>query len=664
MNRYRNVTLSLALILMSCAALAPPSAPAGDEWLPISQDDLAMKDNPASPGSNAMILYREDKIDATQGTEDEYFRVKIFSLTQAKDGTDQTGVVRITFNPNVRIEYVRGRTIEPDGRIVKFEGKIADASGTRPDGTKFFVKTFTLPEVNPGCILEYRYRQQRDAKYYWGDEWTIQGDAYLRLGRFSILPSTDLRAPKRLFYREFGLPANVKPVQKPNGAYELEIHDLPGIEKEDLMPPDRALRARVSFFYRDISAGIDESADSYWKRMVKTWNEELDAFVNKQSLLHAEVARVTSPDDSPEAKLRKLAARVQEIRDLSYERTKTEAERKEEGIKPNLNVEDVLKHGYASGKQINCLFVGLARAAGFEATEVYLAPRAQSEFTPETQDARQLTADIVWVRAGEKEMFLDPASKFVPFGWLPWVETASKGIKVSKKEPEFVSTPMPTSEEATATRTVDLILTDDGTATGKIKVNYTGYRAAGWRQDLRDYEEAGRSKKFEDEFRGLMPAGATVEVTSITNWDKVGEDLLVEGTFKIPNLGSPVGQRMLVPEAIFRVPYAKSFLPIKRVNMIYFRFPFEYTDSLQFHAPNGFKVETTPVSRKFDRGAVSYEIASSEAGDMVEVKRYMAVKNFIFPVEHYAALRAFFSGVKESDEAQIVLQNPETAKNQ
>ena len=42
----------------------------------MSQEDLTLKDNPASPGAHAMILYREDVINAKAAWDDEYMRIK------------------------------------------------------------------------------------------------------------------------------------------------------------------------------------------------------------------------------------------------------------------------------------------------------------------------------------------------------------------------------------------------------------------------------------------------------------------------------------------------------------------------------------------------------------------------------------------------------------
>ena len=59
------------------------------------------------------------------------------------------------------------------------------------------------------------------------------------------------------------------------------------------------------------------------------------------------MAHTVNADDPPDVKLRKIYARVQKIRNLSKEDAKSEKEQKQEQLKPNNNVEDVLKHNYA-----------------------------------------------------------------------------------------------------------------------------------------------------------------------------------------------------------------------------------------------------------------------------------------------------------------------------
>lgn len=651
----RTIRLAFGVIAGLLGFACFHAARAGDDWLPIPPADLVLKDNPASPGADAMILYRESAVDARESAVKEYIRIKVFT----KQGTDEANV-EIPFVKGVTdVRDIRARTIRPDGSIANFQAKAFEKVVVKNSGVRFLAKTFTLPDVQPGCIIEYKYRIQGDSNFYYNEEWTVSGPLFTRDARFSIVP---FRGALALVYRQFGLPQGTIPQKQPNGSYMMDAHNIAAVRDEAFMPPERTLQARVEFFYRGPSEP-QESTEQYWNRVGKKWNDEVELFVNKKGALEKEVTGITAAGDSPDAKLRKIFARVQQIRDLSYEEAKTEKERKQEQLKTNSNVEDVLKHGYGNGREINWLFIGLARAAGFEATEVYVVPRNVNFFYANLQDSRQLSADVVWVRAGGKEYWLDPAARFYPFGMLPWFETIAKGIRISKQGAEFVQTPEAASSDATVVRHAELDMNEDGAAVGKIEVAFTGQLGALKREDVRNNDETGRKKAFEDEIRAWLPVDSTFEVTKISNLDKMAEPLTVEGTVKIPSWATPTGRRMLVPVTLFRVMQAKSFEPTQRTYPIFFRFRYEETDDVQIHAPAGYKIETTPTPKKINNGAISFEIAATPASNAVQVKRHLIVDGTMFSRESYGTIRSFFNMVKSNDEAQVVLQNNESAKN-
>lgn len=161
MNRAKYSLLAAAILLGAYCAVTVRPSPAKGEWLPISPVDLAMKDNPASPGSDAMILYRESDIDAQQAAFHEYVRIKV--ITQ--QGT-HTGDVEVPFLKGIdNIEEIRGRTVHPDGSISNFEGKTLHKEVVKASGYKFLARTFKLPDVQPGSIIDYRFRDQFNTDY-------------------------------------------------------------------------------------------------------------------------------------------------------------------------------------------------------------------------------------------------------------------------------------------------------------------------------------------------------------------------------------------------------------------------------------------------------------------------------------------------------------------
>ncbi len=658
MNRTQRLLVGMAIILIFLCALPGRSSLAGDDWLPIPPADLGLKDNPASPGAHAMILYRESDVNSKESWVKEYVRVKIFT----QEGTREGDVEIPFFKGNSDIKDIRGRTIQPDGTITNFDGRVFEKVVVKASGLKFLAKTFTMPEVHPGSIIEYKYREQSDEHYLYNEKWIVSGHLFTRDARFSFKPYSGLGSVP-FSYRQFGLPTTAVPQLQKDGSYLLDIHNIAGIEEERFMPPENVLSIRVEFFYRNPRDPMNETADHYWGRMGKQWADSLDQFINKKDILINDLRSVISPDDAPELKLHKIYTRVQKIRNLSDENSKTKKEEKQEQLKPNVNVEDVLKHSYGNARDINFTFVGLARAAGFEATSIYVAPRNKNFFFPNMRDSGQLGADIVWIRSGSKEYYLDPAATYYPFGILPWYETATDGLRLGKQSAEVIKIALPSVADATTVRNADMEIDEDGLAVGKLQVDFTGQRAAVRREDGRNGDETGRRKAMEDEIKDWLPPGSSFEITSITNWDKNDLPLHVEGKAKIPNLGTTAGRRMLVSQEVFQASQAKAFEAEKRINPIYFHYPYEEIDTVKLRPPAGYRIENVPTVQQVKSGPVAYEISVAQQGNSVEVKRHLLVNGIIFPVDSYPALRRFFNTVKTNDGAQIVFQNAESAKN-
>jgi hypothetical protein len=654
----------LRFLICALLLLAAPRWVRAIDWLPVASEDLAMKDNPKQPGSDAMILYRELIDDASKAVTsgdsvEEYIRIKIFT----QEGT-KYGHVEIPFEKNFQnVAFVTGRTIKPDGSIVKFDGQVLETTVEKVSGVKVLVKSFSLPDVQPGSIIEYKYQMQGQPGWVHSQEWIVSQDIYTREARFTYVPDDSYGNNLHPMCSTYLLPADSSLKQQPNGTYVMSVRDIAGIVEEPLMPPERPIQTRVEFYYGDSDApAATDPSDRYWGHYIKKWDAELEHFTDKKNALNQEVSKIVAPGDMPEAKLRKIYARVQQIRNLDTEDYKVAKENKAENLKENSNVEDVLNHGYAHGKQINYLFVGLARAAGFDATELYIAPRNAGIFIPTRNEVRQLSDEMVWVHAGTQDYFLDPAARYFPFGLLPWYETATGGFRIDKRGGTQVNTPEPVSSDAKTVRNADLEMKEDGTVEGVIQVDFTGQRAALLREEKRKEDETGRTKDFENEVKSWLPVGSVFKIVKVANWDDNGQPIHIEGTLTIPSYATNAPQRMLMPLEMFQSTELSSFASEKRVNVVYFRYPYEEVDDIKLHFPATYKVESAPSDRNVNLGAVSYQITAAASGNSVEVKRHLIEKGTFFTKDEYPALRKFFGVVKTGDNAQMVVRNAQPAK--
>ena len=638
--------LFAALTLAVLAGLPGARRATADDWLPINPADLAAKDSPEKPGAHAIYLYREDTRDDTQNRDDFYNRIKIFT-EEGKKYAD----VEIPYDRDVfYVTNVRARTIHPDGRVVEWNAKLLDKTLLKARGYKVLEKTFTLPEVEAGCIIEYRYRKSLNAEYLYDNTWEVQTDLFTRQAKFAFRPSTLYG----VMWIPYGIPITNPVAKGKDGMIHLDIQNVPPLEKEDYMPPEEAIKARVDFAYYTNQGTTDP--DKFWKEAGKKWYESSEGFIGHHKLVAEEAARTAAADDAPEGKLRKLYARVQKIRNLSFEREKTTQEEKREKLKENDNAEDVLKRGVGNGVTIDYLFCALARAAGFDASVVRVSTRNRYFFIKGMLEIRQLNDVVISVRLGDKDVYLDPGNVHAPFGLLPWMESGVTGLKLDKQGGQFVTTTATQTSDAVTRRVAKLVMGDDGQVQGKLTVTFTGQEAMLRRLDADDEDEAARKQSLLDEAKSWVPAGATVEFTNSPDWDGPDAPLVAEFNVNMRVWGTSTGRRLLLSERVFASPIARQFDHASRIYPVYFNYASTGEDDVTLQLPLALRVGSVPAPVDRTANVGFYQVSCEKQGASIHLMRKMGLTGILYPVQLYGELRNFMNQVKAGDEQQVVLE--------
>ena len=648
--RFR-VKGALSPVILACVAFGLVNTARAADWPPISLADLAMKDNPAEPGASAMILYRESIVhnkDPHDFYEEHYFRVKIFT----EKGKDYATIKIPYASRFFEVRNVHGRTIHPDGKVVEFDGQLLDQLFLKSGDIKIQYKVFSLPDVIPGSIIEYKYKNQIPA-YFFGARWQVQSALYTKQAHFGFEPyGGTIQAA--LLWRAFGL-SDVQPQRQSDRSWALDISDVPGLPEEDYMMPVDELRGHVEFFYTQEKHPAD--AKEYWDQIAKVWAENEDKYLGKRGDIQSVAAGAIGTVSSPEEKIRKLYARSQQIHNLSADPPKTVQEENRDKTKDSKSVADTLKHGYGYKEDINRFFVALAQAAGFDASIVWLTPRDRALFHAEMQNSRDLSATLAWVHAGEKDYFLDPGTSRCPFGLLPWYETSVPSMKPTKQGAIFLQTPLPPSTTSQIERRAKLSLDADGSLAGTFSVRFTGERALTRRIEALNQDEIGRNKLMTDEIKAWLPSTAKFDLTSVTGWDELEAPLEAQGKLSLPGLAEASTRRLLVPFGLYEASQRQLFSAEKRNQDVYFHYPYEESDDVTLQLPSGWQLEKLPASQTVDPGGkLRFEISAKQEADSIHIQRRLVVGNIVYEVPFYSELRQFFSTTKANDEQQIILQ--------
>jgi hypothetical protein len=380
---------------------------------PVVPDELKMTSEPKAPGAPAVILFREVNRDdrGRNAHEDVYFRIKILT----EDGRKYGDIEIPFFKDSGKIVNIHARTIRPDGSLVDFTGKAFDKSIVKARGVKYMAKTFTMPDVQVGSILEYYYTEDLADNFIFDSHWILSNELFTKKAKFTLNPYTSDYMLVSLRWTWNRLPAGTTPPSQAfNKVVSLEASDIPAFQTEDYMPPENELKSRVDFIYSEDP--FESDIDKYWKKLGKKRDDRLESFVGKRKAMEQAVASIISPNDSPEDKLRKIYVRVQQIRNTSYEQEKTEQEEKRSKEKDPGNVEDIWKKQYGDGHELTWLFLALARAAGFEASGAWVADRHNYFFYPRLWMAAALTQMLRSSNSMVKTLSLIPARNTCPTG--------------------------------------------------------------------------------------------------------------------------------------------------------------------------------------------------------------------------------------------------------
>lgn len=646
------IACSALILVLAAANNRPAVVLAGVGSQPIDPEELKMTSEPLAPGAPAIILYRQVDRDDNGRTshQDDYVRIKILT----EEGRKYANVEIPFFKENENVVGIHARTVKPDGSIVDFDGKVFEKALVKGRGYRYLAKTFTLPNVEVGSIIEYFYTYDLKEHMIYDSNWILSEELFTKNARFSLKPYIGTYVPIHLGWSWHDLPPGAEPKEGPDHIVRMEANNIPAFQTEDFMPPANELKSRVDFIYSDELP--EKDADSFWRSVGKKRNGQLESFLGKRKAMGEAVAQIVSPNDAPEVKLRKIYDRVQQIRNKSYELAKTQEEEKREKEKPVENVEEVWKRGYGNGIQLTWLFLGLVRAAGFEAYGCWVSERQNYFFSPVTMQSSKLDANVVLVKLNGKDLYFDPGAEFAPFGLLTWFETGVQGLRLDKDGGTWIRTTLPASSESRIERKAKLKLSDTGDLEGKLTVTYTGLEAMYHRLDVRHADEVARQKFLEERVKTQVPVAMEAGLTNQPDWNGSETPLVAEFDVKIPGWASNAGKRVLIPAGVFTGAEKHTFEHTNRVHPIYFEYPYEKVDDVTIELPSGWQVSSVPQEQDKDGHVVAYSRKVENGKDTLHLTRKLTVDCLILEPKYYMALRDFFQVVRSGDEEQIVLQ--------
>ncbi len=655
---------ALALLVVSATFVAPVFAAGDNDWLPIEAQHLALKAPVVEKDADAEALFWQVRVaDLAEGGDtrnviDNYIRIKIFN----ERGREAKSKIELPYLNGSKIKDISARTIKPDGSIVELDKKdIFDKTVVRYGNLKLKAKSFAMPAVEPGAIIEYRWREVSDyIKDYL--RLNMQQDVPVQLITYSIKPLVHPYFPYGMRVQSFNFKYNEFKKEK-NGYYTTSLTNVPAFREEPRMPPPYDVRQWMLVYYSEDKKLIPAK---YWREHGKYIFNLYKNAIKPNDEVRAKAAEIVGDAATPDDKLTRLynfcRANIKNISGDTSGFSNAEIEK----LKDNKKAGDTLKRGYGTVQDIDLLFASLVTAVGLDARVAVSGNRSDVSFRPEYADTYFMKTYSIAVRVPDEKTktewrFFDPGAPYVPQGMLLWLEEGETALVSDPNEPVFVTTPISQPEQSVKKRFAKLTLAEDGTLEGDVTAEYTGHFSVTEKGEHDDESADEQIKNITDELKSELrvPELTNLKVENLTDPVK---PLKLSFHIRIPAYAQRTGKRLFIQPSVFYSTRGTMFPTSTRVHPVFFTHPYSEKDTITIQIPNGFTLENPEAPQPFSAGEISrYDVKLSISKDKSTLIYERAFRfggggNVYFPRESYPQLKKYFDSIHEQDKHSIALK--------
>jgi hypothetical protein len=660
--------LSLVCALFVCLIFVGFARAGGDEWREVTPAELQMKTPKVEADADAEAIFWEVRIDDSSEdslTQRHYIRVKIFS----DRGREKFSKVDIPFTRGMKIKDLMARVIKPDGTIVEITGDdIFEREIVKANGIKIKAKSFAVPNIEPGVIIEYKYKQTVQDAGAKGMRLQFQRDIPVETISYYYKPYNN-NTPR---YQNYNF-TDVKFVKDKGGYYLAQRMDVPSLKEEPNMPPENNVRAwmlltgsslsitgtsgfSINFSFKDPS-----SPSLYWGGVSADWGPIAKLMSKPSDDVKAAAEQIVAGAVTPEDRLRKIYDYCQtQISNTTFDPKITDEQRAK--LPQTKSVNDVLKRKSASAMFVDLLFGTMAKALGFETRVALMSDRSEMVFEPNMTNEAFIHPGGIGVKINNDWKVYNPGSKFAPFGVLPWYEEGGWTMLVAESEYLWIQTPLTDYAASKIRRKAVLNLLDDGSLEGTVSMEYSGQPALTYRLDNYDEDAAKLQKDFADELKTKMST-AEISNVSIENVLDDNKPLVKKYTINMPGYAQKTGKRLFFQPGFFEYGSNARFSGGDRKYDIFFQYPWSETDSVEITYPKSFDLESPESPGVFgDPQKISLldiKIGVDPKTDFVQYKREFHFGGngaVYFTTRAYPSLKNLFDAFNKMDAYSLTLK--------
>jgi len=638
-----------------------------DDWRPIDPGELALKKGLVETNADAEALFWEVKVDDSADGDlifNHYVRIKVFTDRGRESQSKIDLPFGRLFGREIRIKDIAARTVKPDGSIVELKkDDVFERTIVKTSGVKVKARSFAMPAVEAGSIIEYRWREVR----------VNQSANYIRLQMQRDIPVQQVKyllkpfpfpglSFRSLTFHGRGPGAVVK--KEKDGFFSLSMSDMPAVYEESRMPPEDEVKTWVLVYY---SANDKLEPTKYWNDYGKRFYEDTKSLLKASGDVRQMAMSLTADAKSDDEKVERLFEFCRtKIKNVSDDASGLTAEDRK-NLKENKSPSDTLKRLMGTSIDIDLLFAALASAAGFDARLALAPDRGDIFFDKGMADSYFLNPSNIAINVGGTWKFFDPGLSYLPYGMLRWQEEAQPTLISDPKQPLWVETPLTTHDKTRVKRIARLKLGTDGALEGDVRLEYTGHFAIERKEENDEESDTRREELLKEEMKARLSTAeiSNIRIENVTDYVK---PFAYQFHIRVPGYAQKTGRRLFIQPAFFQYGSPALFTTSGRKYPIYFHYPWSEDDSVEIELPTGFALDNADAPAPFASGDISaYKPRLSVTPDgrtLVYNRSFFFGRPgaLSFSVESYPQVKALFDALHQQDSHSIALKQATEAK--
>ena len=660
-------TPAILVSLLSLFFLAHTSFAQDKDWRPITPEELSMQKPLVEPDADAEAIFWEVRVNDSDQEDlsmSHYVRIKIYN----ERGREKYSKFDVPFFKWMKIKDLAARVTKPDGSSVEIKKEdIFERDIVKANGLKLKAKSFAVPNIEAGVIIEYKYTEVHRFASARGMNFEFQKDIPVQRLAYYYKPFKD-----KPNYQTYHF-TDTKFVKDKGGYWLAERTNIPALKEEPQMPPEDSFRPRIQVLMPsvryvggsedvDVYANKDTSSPTkYWGGVGLQYAFLTQAMHKSSGDIKKAAAEITAGATTPEEKLKKIYEFCQtQITNTTFDPSITDEQRaKLPKIGP---LSEVLKRKSAEAEFIDLLFGSLATASGFETSVAFSGDRSKNFFTPEMLDETLIHPAAIAVKVGGTWKYFNPGSKFLPLGMLPWYEEDTFALLIGDAGVEWGKTAFTSYKSSAAARNGKFTLLEDGTLEGTVQIELSGQQAFLYR--MNNYEDAPAKQEASliDSIKRRMGA-AEVSNVSIENLTDRSKPLIQKYSIRVPNYAQRTGKRLFLQPGFFEYGKNPLFSSSTRKYDLFFRYPWSEDDNIEITYPQNFALDSADApGQAGDPKKISLldiRIARSNAGNVLNYNRHFHFggEGFVlFDALNYQAIKGLFDAFHNADSHTITLK--------